>query len=115
MLSAAFIFVLASMSFAHPPTSVSSQLKGDMLTVDIVHPVRDPSAHYIYEVVVKVNGKKVIEQFFPLQNGNEQKAHYFMPGLKPSDEIEIFAECNKGGSKILKTMAEPMKGDAHGK
>jgi hypothetical protein len=99
------IFLLPILSFSHPASDIKIQydVEKSEVVVEIIHSVRDPKDHYIYEVDVLVNNKKTIKQFASAQvNNTSQNLIYVIPGLKYGDKIEIIAECNKYG-KIKKS------------
>lgn len=99
-----FIFnlsiLLPLLLFAHPPSDIkiSYDLKNSKISVDILHKTKSSDKHYIYEIEVFVNDKKVIRQDATMQINNEgQFLTYVLPGLKVNDKIKVWAECNKGG------------------
>jgi len=95
----AFVF-LPCLVFSHPPSDIviSYDLLKSEVSVVIEHSVKNPKEHYIYEIEVFVNDKKVIRQDTTAQiNNKEQSLLYIIPGLKNGDKITVWAECNKGG------------------
>ena len=97
------IFLSASVAFAHPPSKIETLIEGDKLTVTLIHDVKDPAKHYIEEVVVKLNGNKVIDKKETRQLDNDKQIEVFeITGLKSGDEISIKGTCNKFGSKTEK-------------
>jgi len=95
-----FSVLLPFMLFSHPPSDIkiSYDLKNSKISVDILHKTKANDKHFIYEIEVFVNDKKVIRQDTTMQINNEgQYLIYIVPGLKINDKIKVWAECNKGG------------------
>ncbi len=85
---------------AHPPKNIVIDVKGSNISLAIEHQVKDPAGHYIDDVIVSVNGKKMITQkLIRQEDGNSQTAVYNFPGLKKGDTISVEADCNKFGKK----------------
>lgn len=98
------IILLPTLSFTHPASDIKIKydIENSKVEIEVLHSVRDPNDHYIYEVDILLNNKNIIKQFASAQISNkEQRLVYIIPGLKYSDKIEIITECNKGG-KIKK-------------
>lgn len=99
-----FLLVLAFPFFilAHPPMEIkiSYDVNKSEVYVEILHKVKSAQDHFIYEMELFVNGKKLIRQDATTQVDNErQKVIYLIPGLKVGDKLSFWAECNKGGDK----------------
>lgn len=104
------MFVLSqAMIMAHPASAVEAKFdsKESILTVNVKHDVSDVTKHYIQDIEVTVNGKKAVMQLFLSQSDNkEQKCLYKIIDAKKGSEIEVIAECNKGGKKSVTIKAE---------
>ncbi len=93
-------FVLAGVSFAHPPSDIQINIDKDKLDIIIKHSVENVSQHYINLVDVKLNDKSVINQKFSIQRDKEtQTLIYVIPGLKANDKVVVQANCNIFGDK----------------
>ena len=100
---------------AHPPgaINITTDLKTMTVRVDLIHRVKNPKDHYIHEIMVKVNGKKLIKQEATEQITQEmQSVSYVVPGLKADDRITVTGDCNKIGDltveyKVKNEHAEP--------
>ena len=92
------LFVFSS-CFAHVPKSVDITASGKYISVSISHSVSNPKKHYVKRVEITLNDKKIIEQTFSLQEGNEIELTYYIPSLKISDTVRVEAFCNIGGSQ----------------
>ncbi len=95
-----FMFLLPVFLIAHPPSDIkiTYDLSKSEIYIDIVHKVRSAKDHFIYEMELFVNDKKVIRQDATTQVDNEkQRVIYLIPGLKDGDKVKFWAECNKGG------------------
>lgn len=105
-LIAAVLFAVlftAQSAFAHPPSKIEAEVKGETLTVTVMHNVKNPLNHYIKEIVVKLNDKEVVDKKETRQVDNEKQIGVFeIPGLKSGDNLSIKATCNRYGSKTLK-------------
>jgi desulfoferrodoxin (superoxide reductase-like protein) len=98
----ALIMLVAVPLFAHPPKNVSLEYDNDtkVLSVMIEHSVKDPSKHYVKEVVVEVNGKKQVEQTFTRQaDGEQHDVVYKIIDVDEGDKITVVAYCNISGKK----------------
>jgi desulfoferrodoxin (superoxide reductase-like protein) len=95
-----FFLILNSLVFAHPPTDIifNYNAKSKILSVGIVHSVKDSKKHFIKEVNIKVNGKEWITQKFTSQpTADVQASSYAQVELKKGDVIEVLAVCNEKG------------------
>jgi len=87
---------------AHAPKSVELEYDSDahILNVLITHNVNNASQHYIYKVVVDLNGKKIIEQTFKRQEDNDMhELIYRIIEAQEGDKISVTAFCNISGKK----------------
>ncbi len=102
-LALAIVVFYSGLAMAHPPSTIQVKaIDATQIEVTIIHGTRNPEAHYIEEIVISVNGKKVITQLFSNQQNSEaQKAVYNLPELakNPQAVIKVYADCNKGGDK----------------
>jgi len=90
---------LPTQAFSHPASKVILSVEDKILQVTVQHNVGNPQTHYINEITVTLNGKKIITQLFFLQTDNTQKVSYTIPSLKPGDTITVLAHCNRGGNR----------------
>ena len=100
ILSSVVLAAFTAVLVAHPPTDIvmTPDVKAMTVKVEIVHQVKDPAEHYIYEIELKVNGKKAIRQDAKAQTSDKsQSVVYVIPGLKAGDKVEVYADCNKTG------------------
>ena len=88
---------LPTQAFSHPASKVILSMEGNILHVTVQHNVGNPQTHYINEIIVTLDGKKIITQLFFLQTDNTQKVSYTIPSLKSGDTITVEASCNRGG------------------
>jgi desulfoferrodoxin (superoxide reductase-like protein) len=108
------IVFLALPLMAHSPKSVELEYDSDaqILNVIITHSVNNAAQHYIYKVVVDLNGKKIIEQTFKRQDDNEiQKVMYRVIDAQEGDKISVTASCNISGKKKVDLIVAPMVKD----
>lgn len=96
------VVLVATPLLAHPPKSVDLDYDAEtgILSVEVTHGVNDASKHYINKVVVELNGKKHVEQYFKRQaDGVKQHAIYKMIDVDEGDVIAVIAYCNISGRK----------------
>ncbi len=101
--------VMATGAFAHPPQSVELDFdkENGVMTATISHAVSDPVAHYIFKVVVKVNGEIIEDQ--ELEGQDDEAGLVYetvIEGLTAGDTVELTAYCNKGGEKSASFVVE---------
>lgn len=113
MLKKTAIFALGLLlpvaAFAHPPKSVTATFDRATKSVTIVaeHQVKDVAAHYIDEIEVEVNGKRVAKAEYKVQSSLESHQAVIVIGdVAPGSKIEVDASCNKFGSKSVKFTAQ---------
>lgn len=99
---------LPTQAFSHPASKVILSVEGNILHVTVQHNVGNPQTHYINEVTVTLNGKKIITQLFFLQTDNTQKVSYTIPSLKSGDTITVEASCNRGGIRKGTITVQPI-------
>jgi len=99
------LIALSPFGFSHPPDSlqIAFDSTGTVMSVTVFHPVKNPANHYIDDVIVKIDGKQVIVQSFPIQITNKlQEAIYKVIGLKTGAVVEMTAVCSITGRKTVK-------------
>jgi desulfoferrodoxin (superoxide reductase-like protein) len=104
----ALVFAVALQ--AHPPKDIlfTFDLNQKSVKLDIVHPVKNPVDHFIYDIEVKINGKKAVTQIARAQTGEAtQSVVYVIPELRAGDKIEVYAECNKIGALKKEAIVKP--------
>ncbi|MBS3749526.1 MAG: hypothetical protein KGY65_06385 [Candidatus Thermoplasmatota archaeon] len=95
------LLALGSMSVnAHSPSSMSLTYDkaGEMLTVDIMHQISNPSSHYVNTIEITINGVSEIEQSYTDQPSSSFTYTYNDVSAEDGDVIEVTASCNQGGS-----------------
>lgn len=97
-----FLILLPVFLIAHPPSEIriTYDLSKSEINVEILHKVKSRLNHFIDEMELYVNGKKVVRQDATTQvNDEKQLVVYLIPGLKEGDKVSFWAACNKGGNK----------------
>lgn len=95
------IFFTSSLP-AHPPKDVTLNFNTEdhVLTVAVAHSVNNRAKHFIYRIVVELNGQEIIQQNFKSQTSDEgQEVQYVIVDAKEGDEIAVTAFCNISGKK----------------
>lgn len=102
LFACALALAIASGAFAHAPKNVEAEFDIDrqILTVAVFHDVKDAAKHFIDEISVELNGKRVIEQRLLAQENLEKiEVVYRITDAHVGDEIEISAACSISGKK----------------
>lgn len=108
------LLVMAVPLVAHSPKGVDLDYDAEtgVLSVEIAHSVNNASKHYIYKVVVELNGKRIVEQKFKSQTDEEiQQVLYKIIDAKEGDKISITAYCNISGKKKGELEVTAQEGD----
>jgi len=103
------MLLFAGTVLAHPPAhiEVSFNREAKILTAKIIHPVENPSAHYIAKIDVALNGKEVLSHKISRQdNENEQVVAYLLPDVKTGDEVSVEGYCSITGKKEARIRIE---------
>lgn len=97
------LLLLATLALvAHPAGKVNAayDAKTQLLTVDFAHKVSNAADHFVFNIIVQINGKKAIEQNIGKQEAIEGGSFvYKLIDLKKGDKVTVTADCNKGGKK----------------
>jgi hypothetical protein len=94
------LFGLSSKCLAHPPSDIilSYDEGSNILTVEIQHGVSNVKTHFISQVEVFVNDKKVIKQLISEQMRQDlQKVYYYLSDVGANDVIAVKAKCSRFG------------------
>ena len=99
LASLTILFIPATVE-AHSPSDVSIDydIEEEELTVSITHSVDDPQSHYIYNVVVEVNGETEIDEEYDEQPDDTSFEYTYDLVAEPGSTIEATAYCNIDGS-----------------
>jgi len=101
------LFVSFTIVKADPAKKVNLSYQDGKLKVEALHNVKNPSSHFIDQMVVKVNGKEGKTINFKKQSsGTSQVTEIAMPNLKKGDKVEVVARCNEFGKKTGKLNIE---------
>jgi hypothetical protein len=96
------VLVLSQTAFAHAPSRIEMDYDPEtkVVTATIFHSVEKPGEHYVAEIIVAVNGKRVVKHDAILQEDKEkQVVSYRLPGVKSGDRITVEANCSISGMK----------------
>ena len=91
-----------SAAYAHAPNNADLEFDLDeqLLKVRVQHQVKDAAKHYVSQVIVELNGKKVIEQTLGSQESLAgEKLVYRITDAGVGDTIAVTAICNISGKK----------------
>jgi hypothetical protein len=111
------LILIAGIADATPPDSIKIKLDSThILSITIFHPVKkNPSEHYIKQVVVKLNGVEIIKQVFQSQATTKlQDVSYTLIDAKPGDKIAVTANCSLYG-EMTQVLALPPEESGGGK
>ncbi|MCT4639918.1 MAG: hypothetical protein N4A72_19620 [Bacteroidales bacterium] len=96
---------LSSVTEAHPPKKVIAKYNKEsaVLTIEIIHSVKEATSHYIDAIVIYKNGEEISKLKPSEQTGKEKHTEtMILKDLKSGDLIKVKAKCNKFGSKTAK-------------
>ena len=94
------LLLVSSQAFAHPPSDIKIQLNLTAQTLNAVveHHVSNPMAHYIKQVDIGLNGKKIKKLTFKKQEDNaSQSIEIKIPKVKKGDILSVTAYCKLNG------------------
>jgi hypothetical protein len=107
LAAVAVIAVSAGLAAAHPAKAISITITGNRVDITVEHQTMDPKRHYIREIEVSVNGKKLVHQDFAFQtDAKTQLASYIIPEIIPGAVVAVMADCNKGGKLAVEKKAQ---------
>lgn len=90
---------------AHPPQKVliSFDQENQTLKVQIIHPVKDVSVHFIKTLTIKVDGKEID---IPMENiqrdNNSEVIEIRLSDVTSGSKVKVKASCSMGGAKTGK-------------
>lgn len=103
-----YIITSIAMIFGHAPAKVDASYDKAKKTVNVnvTHQIKDtkkpdPKVHFIKEIVVNLNGKKITNKTFksqPTLNGLKTSIAIKVP-VKKDDKITVIAKCSVIGMK----------------
>jgi len=116
-VSAVLWLGLSGAAFGHSPSGLELAFDWNthILSVHVDHRVKDAGKHYVDEITVEVNGKKIVEQTFRSQvDETHQDAVFKIIDVQPGDAVKVTAGCNISGKKsqTLTLSAQPPPNDA---
>ena len=107
---ACLLLLASSSAYAHAPAKVDLEFDLDeqLLKVSVQHQVKDAAKHYVSQVIVELNGKKIIEQTPKSQESLvDQKLIYRITDAGDGDTIAVTAGCNISGKKKASIKVAP--------
>jgi hypothetical protein len=107
---ACLLLLAFSSAYAHAPGQVDLEFDLDeqLLKVSVQHQVKDAAKHHVSQVIVELNGKKIIEQTLESQESLEgQKLIYRITDAGAGDTIAVTAGCNISGKKKASIKVAP--------
>ena len=96
------MLLVCTAALGHAPKEVNAKFDDEnkVLSVTVVHEVKDAAKHFVNSVSIELNGKEIIRQdFLAQENLEQQEALYRITDAGVGDEIEVSAECNISGKK----------------
>lgn len=83
---------------AHPPSSIDLRYDtlNQQLNVTIIHPVADPSTHFIRQVTIRTGGETCTYPYSS-QPARESITYLYTLPLETPGPVEVTASCNIGG------------------
>ena len=99
-LAALMMILLASGVSAHPPSDLNltyNQTTGN-LSAAITHEVPDPTAHFVMEVTILLDGEETIVEEYTSQPTGDVFTYEYPLNATAGTEVDVSAECNIFGS-----------------
>ncbi len=103
------VLVPTGLASGHPPDRIELVFNTteNVLQVTVHHNVKDLGKHYVDQIVVELDGEKIIEQKCKSQSDSKfQMVEYRIIDAEPGDEILVTAGCNISGRKKAKITVE---------
>jgi len=103
------VLIPTGLASGHPPDSIELVFDSpkNVLQVTVHHHVKDLGKHYVNQILVKLNGEKIIEQKCKSQSDSRlQMVDYRIIDARPGDEILVTVGCNISGRKKLKIVVK---------
>ncbi len=107
VLLIAIILTTAAVFFAHPPSNIEMSYDSEtqILEVIVEHSVGNPHNHYVEELTITHNDRRIISHRLTKQEDEKSiKFQYRLPNVETGMLLEVTAECNRIGklSKDIK-------------
>ena len=85
---------------AHPPSGLVLLYNSNTnkLNVTISHSVSDPNTHYVYSVVIEVNGTTTVSETYTSQPSSILFTYQYNITANNGARIQASATCNQGGT-----------------
>ena len=85
---------------AHPPSGIVLLYNSNTnkLNVTISHSVSDPNTHYVYSVVIEVNGTTTVSETYTSQPSSILFTYQYNITANNGARIQASATCNQGGT-----------------
>lgn len=108
-----FIFLFMNFTInasAHPASDIILvyDYNNQQLNVTITHNVGNPESHYINNIVIRKNNEIYNNYDYTSQPSTSSFTYFYYVNATNGDEIQVFADCNLGGSitkEILVTLS----------
>jgi len=87
---------------ADPPRKITLTYNNETkkLNIEVFHPVKDVTDHYIDMISIKVNGKEVqVIKPKKQSDAKNETVDVSVPEIAKGSEVTVKARCNKFGSK----------------
>lgn len=96
-----FVAMPCALAYAHPPEKVTLSFNQETgaLSVEVIHPVSNPSTHFINRIEILQNGEMIKDEEPPRQDTRMLTVVYSLPELKPGDIIKVTAFCSRFGER----------------
>lgn len=90
------LYIAVSVAAAHPPKDIDIvwHPNDSTLSVKVEHKVDNPHKHFIDEITVFVNGKRVATRNYVSQKEDSfEEDSFYLPSIKTGDRITVEAKC----------------------
>lgn len=90
------LYIAVSVVAAHPPKDIDIvwHPNDSTLSVKVEHKVDNPHKHFIDEITVFVNGKRVVTRNYASQKEDSfEEDSFYLPNIKAGDRLTVEAKC----------------------
>lgn len=108
LLTFLICFTLSYCVEAHAPKKIKASYNSEtnILELDIPHKVKNVETHYMEKVIITINGEETVVTYSKQSSKESHHATIELSKLEKGTVINIYAKCNKLGSKKLELIVE---------
>lgn len=102
------LIIMSNLCEAHAASDLELEYDHEeqVLHVTISHSVSDPQSHYIETVEIRKNDELIHSEEYSEQPDDSQFTYSYNITAENDDELEVFVECNRGGTRTERITVE---------